>query len=68
MPIDNLGIVWRSRTTDEAMAELSAGPPLKPDYPDAHNNLGLAPRRRGRLMRPVASYQQAVQLKPTIPK
>jgi predicted O-linked N-acetylglucosamine transferase (SPINDLY family) len=37
---------------------------LKPDYAEAHNNLGIALRLQGALEEAVASYRRALQLKP----
>src|SRR5262249_9602387 len=37
---------------------------LKPDYAEAHNNLGLALQTQGRLEEAVASYQQALRCQP----
>jgi len=41
---------------------------LKPDYPDAHNNLGNALRECGQLDEGVAAYRRALQLKPDLPE
>ncbi|MHC4629339.1 MAG: tetratricopeptide repeat protein, partial [Planctomycetota bacterium] len=37
---------------------------LRPDYAEAHNNLGIALKEQGRLAEAVDSYKQAVGLKP----
>jgi Flp pilus assembly protein TadD len=37
---------------------------LKPQFPEAHNNLGVALRRKGELERAVASFNQALKLRP----
>jgi predicted TPR repeat methyltransferase len=37
---------------------------LKPDYPEAHNNLGSALKDRGKLADAVVSYERALALKP----
>ena len=40
---------------------------LKPNYPDAHNNLGNALKEQGDLTAAIASYNTALQLKPNYP-
>ena len=37
---------------------------LKPDYAEAHNNLGIALQEQGQLAAAVAQYQEAIRLKP----
>lgn len=37
---------------------------LKPDVPEAHNNLGVALKRKGELAEAVASFSRALELKP----
>ena len=37
---------------------------LKPDYAEAHSNLGTTLKELGRLDEAVASYNQAIALKP----
>lgn len=37
---------------------------LKPDVPEAHNNLGVALKRKGDLEQAVASFSRALELKP----
>jgi tetratricopeptide (TPR) repeat protein len=49
---------------DEAVASYEQALRLRSDYPEAHNNLGLALASRGKLEAAVVSYQQAVRLKP----
>ena len=48
----------------EAYASLSEAVRLKPDYAEAHNNLGLVLTEQGRLDEAVASLRAAVRLKP----
>jgi tetratricopeptide (TPR) repeat protein len=38
---------------------------IKPDYADAHNNLGVAFAQQGKLDQAIASFQQAVRFNPT---
>ena len=49
---------------DEAMASYQQALRLKPNYPEAHSNLGNALQEQGRLDEAVASCQQALRLKP----
>ena len=37
---------------------------LRPDFPEAYNNLGSAQREKGQLDEAVAAYRNAVRLKP----
>jgi protein O-GlcNAc transferase len=37
---------------------------IKPDYPEAHYNLGVALRERGQLDEAIAAYRHALELKP----
>ena len=46
---------------DEAMAEYRAALKLKPDYVEAHNNLGYALASRGRFAEAIAHYRKALQ-------
>ena len=41
---------------------------LKPNYPEAHNNLGNALMQQGDLTAAIASYHSALQLNPTNPE
>ena len=49
---------------DDAEASLRQAIPLKPDYAQAHSNLGGTLKELGRLDEAVESYTQAVTLKP----
>ena len=40
---------------------------LAPDFPEAHNNLGVALKAAGSLREAVASYREALQLRPKYP-
>ncbi|MHA3961866.1 tetratricopeptide repeat protein, partial [Synechococcus sp. LTW-G] len=48
----------------EAITNLNKALELKPNYPDAHNNLGNALKEQGDLGAAIASYNTALQLKP----
>jgi Flp pilus assembly protein TadD len=49
---------------DEAIAAYRRAVTLKPDFPEAHNNLGIALREKGQLDAATAAYRQALALKP----
>jgi tetratricopeptide (TPR) repeat protein len=49
---------------DEAEASYRQAIALKPDYAEAHNNLGITLQELGRLDEAEASYRQAIALKP----
>ncbi len=49
---------------EEAVASYEQALRLKPDYAEAHNNLGIALMEQGRLEEAVASYEQALRVKP----
>ena len=50
------------------MARYEQALALKPDYPEAHNNLGNALQAQGKLDDAVAQYEQALALKPDYPE
>ena len=49
---------------DEAIAAYNRAIALKPDYAEAHNNLGIALKDQGRLDEAIAAYHRAIALKP----
>ena len=49
---------------DEAVACYRRALELKPDYAEAHNNLGNALKDQGKLDEAVACYRRALELKP----
>ena len=49
---------------DEAIACYRRAVELKPDYAEAHNNLGVPLKDQGKLDEAVACYRRAVELKP----
>jgi predicted TPR repeat methyltransferase len=52
---------------DEAEASYTQAIALKPDYAEAHSNLGNTLQKLGRLDEALASYTQAIALKPDYP-
>ncbi len=53
---------------DELIKLLRKALELKPNYPDGHNNLGLALKEKGNLDAAIAYYNTALQLKPNHPE
>ena len=53
---------------DEAIGEYREALRLKPDYAEAHNNLGVALEDRGSLDGAIAEYREALRLKPDFPQ
>lgn len=49
---------------DEAQNDLRAALKLKPDYPDAHNNLAVAQQNTGQIAKALANARKAVELNP----
>ena len=49
---------------DEAIAHYQKALQIKPDYAEAHNNLGNALLQKGRVDEAIAHYQKALQIKP----
>jgi Tfp pilus assembly protein PilF len=49
---------------DAAIAQYEKVVQLKPDFPQAYNNLGVALKRKGELRRAAESFNKALQLKP----
>jgi hypothetical protein len=52
----------------EAVAGYSRALALRPDYPEAHNNLGVALRGQGRPDEAVAHFRRALALRPGYPE
>ena len=46
-----------------AVADYSRVAELKPDWPEAHNNLGVAWKKRGEMEKAVASFNRALELR-----
>ena len=53
---------------DEAVAAWRSAIALKPDFADAHSNLGIALRDKGLLDQAIAAYQLAITFKPDYPE
>ena len=49
---------------DEAIAQYRKAVEVKPDFPDAHYNLGIAFIQKGQINDAVAEFQEAVHLNP----
>ncbi len=52
------------RDLDGAIASFSKAVQIKPDYVEAHNNLGLAFQSRGRFEEAIASFRKALEIQP----
>ena len=52
---------------DEVIKLLYKALQLQPDYPEAHNNLGIALQEQGNLDAAISSYNTALQLRPDYP-
>jgi len=64
-----LGNLLRDRhRLEEAVASYHRALVLKPDYPEAYNNLGNALRDQGHLDEAIAAYQRALYLSPHYPE
>ena len=49
---------------DEAIAHFQKALQINPDYADAHNNLGSALLRKGKVDEAITHYQKALQINP----
>ncbi len=49
---------------EEAIAHYQQALRIKPDYADAHYNLGIALARAGRIPEAIVQYEQALRIKP----
>ncbi|MEY3930226.1 MAG: hypothetical protein RLZZ516_1936 [Cyanobacteriota bacterium] len=53
---------------DAAIAELQTALQLRPDYPEAWQNLGIARKQSGDLNGAITAYQEALQCRPSYPE
>jgi tetratricopeptide (TPR) repeat protein len=53
---------------DEAITQFRQALILKPDYPEAYNNMGAALVKKGRIQEAIENFQKALQLKPDYPE
>ena len=53
---------------DKSIPLLRQALELKPNYPEAHYNLGIALKEQGDLTAAINSYNTALQLKPNYPE
>ena len=49
---------------DEAIAQYRKALEIKPDYAEAHSNLGFALAGRGQFEAAIAHYRKALEIKP----
>jgi len=54
----------RQKKHDQAVEAFEAAIALKPDYADAHNGLGIAHQRAGRVDKAMAAYRRAIEISP----
>src|SRR5262245_27354275 len=60
----NLASVYRALSRlDDAIVSYEQALELQPDFPDAHNNLGVTRQDRGQLIQAVACFRRAIALK-----
>ena len=56
---------WQNQgKLEEAIASYRQALRLKPDYAEAHNNLGIVSEGQGKLEEAIASYRRRLRLKP----
>jgi protein O-mannosyl-transferase len=65
MAHNNLAVLKLSGSVDEAMDHLTEALKSNPDYPEAHNNMGLALQLVGRFEEAEAAHAAALRLQPT---
>ena len=64
MAHNNLAVLKLASSADEAMAHLNEALRLNPDYPEAHDNRGLALQLMGRYEEAAAEHAAALRLEP----
>jgi tetratricopeptide (TPR) repeat protein len=58
--------LMKAKRFDEAAAAFQQAVKARPDFAEAHSNLGYSLRNSGRLDQAIASYQEAIRLKPNL--
>ena len=58
------GDLYRQGNLEQAKAELRKAVGLRPDYPEAHNAIGIILDREGRVSEAITEFRRAVDLKP----
>lgn len=66
MALTNLGMLRFESAIDEAASLFEQALRVKPDVAEAHNNLGYALQRQGRLEEAIRRHEEAVRLKPDL--
>jgi tetratricopeptide (TPR) repeat protein len=56
--------LWQAGRIQEAIKHYEQALLIKPDYADAHYNLGGALGQAGRMQEAIGQYEQALRLKP----
>ncbi len=64
MPTITWALLFKLLVPDEAVASYNKALAIKPDYAEAHSNLGNALKDLGKLDEAVASYNKALAIKP----
>jgi tetratricopeptide (TPR) repeat protein len=67
---NNLGttLLNKQGNLDEPIQHFERALQLKPDYPEAHVNLGVAQAKQGKLNEAIQHFERALQLKPDYPE
>lgn len=68
MAHNNLAVLKLATSVDEAMVHLDEALRLNPDYPEAHDNRGLALQLLGRDDEAIAEHASALRLEPAFPE
>ncbi len=65
---NNLAVLLLASDVDQAMAHLDEALRLNPDYPEAHDNRGLALQLLGRHEEALVEHEAALRLEPVFPQ